>query len=328
MATRSDTITAGNLKTDDEHRTDICNVGRWLHQRGYVAATDGNISVRLDNKRILTTPTAVSKGMLEPDDLVIVDYQGKKISGRKPASSEIAMHLLIYHRRPDVHAICHAHPPVATGYAAANLPLSKALISEVVLALGCIPVAQYGTPGTPELTRALEPLVPKYDAILMANHGVVTLGEDLRMAFFRMETVEHFGRVSLVTELLGRQVLLSSADVEKLLEARRRYGIETAAPVSEECPVTAEARGGGPEATRREEPTSPGGHEKSFRESGTARSEAHLREQASACGCGFPTEISGRGIPAEAMAEGAKLSITPQELERLIDEAMRELHRR
>ncbi len=315
MATRSDIITPGSLKTDDEHRADICNVGRWLHQRGYVAATDGNITVRLDNKRILTTPTAVSKGMMEPDDLVMVDYEGKKISGRKQASSEIAMHLLIYHRRPDVNAICHAHPPVATGYAAANLPLSKALISEVVLALGCIPVAQYGTPGTPELTRALEPLVSRYDAILMANHGVVTFGEDLRMAYFRMETVEHFARVSLVTELLGRQVLLSSADVEKLLEARRRYGIETAAPLSEECPVTSEAR---PEATRREEPGPAWRHEESYRGGSTARPEARPDASGSGCACGLPA----------APAETAKLSLTPQELERLIDEAMRELHRR
>ncbi|HEY4681867.1 MAG TPA: class II aldolase/adducin family protein [Candidatus Acidoferrales bacterium] len=309
MTTRSDTITPGGLKSDDEHRADICNVGRWIHQRGYVAATDGNITVRLDNQRILTSPTAASKGMMEPDDLAIVDYQGKKISGRKAASSEIAMHLLIYKRRPDVNAICHAHPPVATGYAAANLPLSKALISEVVLALGCIPVAQYGTPGTPELTRALEPLVARYDAILMANHGVVTYGEDLRMAYFRMETVEHFARVSLVTELLGREVLLSSTDVEKLLEARRRYGIETAAPISAECPVTAEAR--------REEPAP----EASGRPVPAARREESyggaMHQHGAGCACGLP-----------AGGEGARFSLTPQELERLIDEAMRELHRR
>ncbi len=313
MTTRPDTITSGSLKSDDEHRADICHVGRWLHQRGYVAATDGNITVRLDKKRILTSPTAVSKGMMEPEDLVIVDYQGKKISGRKAASSEIAMHLLIYSRRPDVNAICHAHPPVATGYAAANLPLSKALISEVVLALGCIPVAQYGTPGTPELTRALEPLVSRYDAILMANHGVVTCGEDLRMAYFRMETVEHFARVSLVTELLGRQVLLSSADVEKLLEARRRYGIESAAPISEECPVTAEAM---PEIARREEHAArpaPGARQEESYGGAT-------HQHGAGCACGL------QAVPPPR--QGAKFSLTQQELERLIDEAMRELHRR
>ena len=237
----TDSIAPGHLKTEEEHRRDVCTVGRWIHERSYVASTDGNISVRLDPHRVLTSPTAVSKGMMAPDDLVITDLQGCKLAGRRNPSSELAMHLLVYRRRPDVNAVCHAHPPVATGYAAAGLPLNKALVSEVVLALGCIPVARYGTPGTPELSEALEPLVQNYDAILMANHGVVTYGPDLLSAFFRMETTEHFAQVSLVSELLGKQVLLSSGDVEKLLAARARYGATTAAQVGPECPVTAEA---------------------------------------------------------------------------------------
>jgi L-fuculose-phosphate aldolase len=239
-----DSISPGARKTEDEHRRDICAVGHWFHQRGYVAATDGNISVRLDPRRILTSPTAASKGMMAADDLVITDLDGRKISGRRNPSSELAMHLLIYRRRPDIHAVCHAHPPVATGYAAAGLPLNKALVSEIVLSLGCIPVARYGTPGTPELTAALEPLVQHYDAILMANHGVVTYGPDLLTAYFRMETTEHFARVALVTELLGKQVLLSGEDVEKLLAARARYGLETASAAAPGCPVTAEEASG------------------------------------------------------------------------------------
>lgn len=238
-------ITPGTKKTEDEHRRDLCEVGRWVHQREYVAATDGNVSVRLDNQRVLTSPTRMSKGMMQPDDLVVIDYQGKKLLGRRNASSEIAMHLLVYRRRPDVHAVVHAHPPVATGYAAAGLPLNQALISEVVLALGCIPIAEYGTPGTPELSDALTPLVGQYDAILMANHGVVTYGADLLTAYMRMETVEHFARISLVAHLLGRQVLLSREEVEKLGEARARYfGARGApvAPLTEICPVTANGR--------------------------------------------------------------------------------------
>ncbi len=249
----ADSISPGHLKTEEEHRRDICTVGRWIHQRGFVASTDGNISVRLDSHRVLTSPTAISKGMMQPDDLVITDAEGRKLTGRRDPSSELAMHLLIYKRRPDVNAICHAHPPVATGYAAAGLPLNKALVSEMVLSLGCVPVAAYGTPGTPELSEALEPLVQRYDAILMANHGVVTYGADLLTAFFRMETVEHFARVALVTELLGKQVLLSSEDVEKLLAARARYGTTTAAQVGPECPVTAEAIAGNRIALTREE---------------------------------------------------------------------------
>ncbi len=249
----ADSIAPGHLKSEDEHRRDVCTVGRWVHQRGFVASTDGNISVRLDPRRVLTSPTAVSKGMMALDDLVITDLEGRKLAGRRNPSSELAMHLLIYKRRPDVNAVCHAHPPVATGYAAAGLPLNKALVSEMVLALGCVPVARYGTPGTPELSDALEPLVQRHDAILMANHGVVTYGPDLLTAFFRMETVEHFARVSLVTELLGKQVLLSSGDVEKLLAARARYGATATAQVGPECPVTAEALAGDRVTMTREE---------------------------------------------------------------------------
>jgi len=239
------TLTAGHLKTEDEHRRDLCLVGKWIHQREYVAATDGNLSVRLDAGRILATPTGMSKGMMDPGDLVVVDTQGAKLHGRRNVSSEIAMHLLIYKRRPDVNAVVHAHPVAATGYAAAGIPLNLALISEVVLALGCIPLAAYGTPGTPELSQALSPLVAQYDAVLMANHGVVTYGHDLLTAFMRMETVEHFARISLVTQLLGRQTLLSREEVEKLGVAREKYFGPLGgpvAPLSEVCPVTADGK--------------------------------------------------------------------------------------
>jgi len=229
-------------KTEDELRREIVEIGQWVHRLGFVSGYDGNISARLDSHRILSTPTTISKGMMQVDDLVVCDYEGKKITGRRNVTSEIAMHLLIYKRRPDVHAVVHAHPTTATGYAAAGLSLNKALVSEVVLSLGCIPLARYGTPGTPELTEALHPLVGSYDAILMANHGVVTYGPDLMRAYFRMETVEHFAKISLVTELLGRQVLLSEAEVDKLLEARTRY-FGPGTPSIERtnvCPVTSE----------------------------------------------------------------------------------------
>ncbi len=228
------------MRTESELRRDIVEVGRWIHRQGLVSGYDGNISARLDRHRILATPTTISKGMMQPDDLVIVDYDGQKISGHRHVTSEIAMHLLIYRRRPDVNAVVHAHPPTATGYAAAGLPLNKALVSEVVLSFGCIPLAPYGTPGTAELTEALAPLVATFDAILMANHGVVTFGADLMRAYLRMETVEHFAKISLVTELLGRQALLSSAEVDKLLAARASYfGAGTPAiERSAVCPVT------------------------------------------------------------------------------------------
>lgn len=223
-------ITHGALKSEEEHRHDICAVGAWIHKRGFTAATDGNVSVRLDENRILTSPTCMSKGMMSPDDLVITDRSGRQLSGTRNASSELGMHLLIYRLRPDINAVCHAHPPVATGYAAASLPLDQPILCELVIGLGRIPVARYGTPGTSELTEALAPLVPGHDAILMANHGVVTYGPDLLTAFQHMETTEHFARVALVTGLLGKRTLLSDTDVEKLEAARARYFTGTQAP--------------------------------------------------------------------------------------------------
>lgn len=204
------------MNDEKQYREELVQFGRMLHQKGYIAATDGNLSVRLDAARVMTTPTNMSKGMMELDDLVIVDVDGNRLSGRRSASTEIAMHMLIYRLRPDVRAIVHAHPTTATGYAAAGIELDQALTSEVVLSLGSIPLARYATPGTAELARALEPLIPKHDAILMANHGVVTYGDSLHRAYMKMETVEHFAKIALVTHLLGRQQPLSETEVEKL----------------------------------------------------------------------------------------------------------------
>ncbi|MGD1209905.1 MAG: class II aldolase/adducin family protein [Candidatus Acidiferrales bacterium] len=218
-----DSITHGAVKTEEEHRSDLCTAGRLVYERGLVASTDGNMSVRLGPDRILTTPTCMSKGMMTPEDMVITDLTGQRVSGTRKPSSELPMHLLIYRLRPDVNAVCHAHPPTATGYAAAGIALDKPILCELVIGLGCIPVARYGTPGTSELAAAIEPFVRGHDAILMANHGVVTYGPDLLTAFQHMETTEHFARVALVTELLGKQNVLSNADVEKLNVAKVRY---------------------------------------------------------------------------------------------------------
>ncbi len=206
-----------------EHREAIVRFGRELHANGFVAATDGNLSIRLAENRLLVTPTCMSKGMMRPADLVIVDMEGNRLAGKRKVSSEIGMHLLIYRLRPDVHGIVHAHPPTATGFAASGFGLSRPLVCEVVVGLGSIPLARYGTPGTAELTEALEPLIPEHDAILMANHGVVTYGNSLENAFMKMETVEHFAKIALVTHLLGHEQPLGAKEVEKLFAVRDRY---------------------------------------------------------------------------------------------------------
>jgi L-fuculose-phosphate aldolase len=211
------------MKTEQQHREEIVRFGQMLHQAGMVAAMDGNLSVRLANGNILCTPTLMSKGLMQPDDLVIVDAQGEKLSGARGVSSELAMHLLIYGKRPEINAVVHAHPPTATGFAAAGMALDRALCAELIVTLGSVPLARYETPGTPELAAALEPLVADHEAILMANHGVVTYGTDLQTAYMNMETVEHFAKIALVTHMLGKQQPISEQHVSKLREMRTKY---------------------------------------------------------------------------------------------------------
>jgi L-fuculose-phosphate aldolase len=225
-------------RLEERCRREICNVGRWLYERGHIVACEGNISVRLDADRILTTPTCMNKGMMSPQDLVIMDMEGRHLQGDRKISSEAAMHLLFYRMRPDVNAVCHAHPPTATGFAAAGLALDEALLPEVVVSLGMIPLVRYATPGTPDLSTVIEPYVPHYDALLLANHGAVTSGPDLETAFFRMETVEHFAKISMNARIVGEPQLLSTREVAKLMAARSRYHVTPPPGGGAELPQT------------------------------------------------------------------------------------------
>ncbi len=226
--------------TEKEYRQNIVEVGRMVYAKGWVAANDGNISIRLDQNRILATPTGVSKGMMQPDDLIICDLNGDKIEGRRERTSEIAMHTTVYKLRPDVQAVVHAHPPVSTGFAVAGKALNLAILPEVIIGLGCVPLAGYGLPGTPALTDGMLPYIPKYDALLMANHGAVCYGEDVFKAYFKMETLEHVARITLVAEMLGGPKLLPRVEVEKLFDSRSRYGITSRSSVEPGCPIVAE----------------------------------------------------------------------------------------
>jgi len=219
----------------DQLRADIVEVGRRLWVRGYVASNDGNISVRVGADRLLMTPANVSKGFMTPDMMVVTDLDGTLISGapgRKP-SSEILMHLVAYRERPDVNAVVHAHPPLSTGFAVAGIPLDRAVLAEVVTTLGAIPIAAYGTPSTSELAATVAPYVRAHDGLLLVNHGALALGADLFAAYYKMETIEHFARISLVARMLGREHLLSREEVERLQALRGRYGIAAPAPI---CP--------------------------------------------------------------------------------------------
>ena len=221
------------MQIEERRRADIVEIGRRLHDRGFVASNDGNISVRLDADRLLTTPTGVSKGFMTPDMMVTTDLTGRQLTGDREPSSEILMHLAVYAHRPEIKAVVHAHPPTATGFAVAGIPLDRAVLAEVVTTLGSIPIADYGTPSTSDLADAVRQYIGAHDGLLLANHGALTVAHELFAAYYKMETVEHFARISLVARQLGGERLLSREEVNRLQGLRDRYGIAAPAPF---CP--------------------------------------------------------------------------------------------
>jgi len=229
-------------RVEEQIRADIVEAGRRMYARGFVASNDGNISARLDERRLLTTPRSVSKGFMTPDMMVLVDFEGRKVGGDRDASSELPMHLEVYRNRPDVNAVVHAHPPLATGFAVAGIPLTRAVLAEVITTLGSIPIAAYGTPSTAELPEAVRKYIKAHDGMLLANHGAVTCGPNVMAAYYKMETIEHFARISLVARQLGGENLISRDEVERLQGLRGMYGIASPAPL---CTDPAEIGDGG-----------------------------------------------------------------------------------
>jgi len=201
----------------------ICEIGKLLYERSYVVSSDGNVSIRLDENRVLATPTMTCKGRMDEDCLAVTDMEGKSLTEKK-ASSELAMHLLIYKMRPDIKAVCHAHPPHGTAFAVAGLAIDKPILSEVILTLGCVPLTDYGTPSTDELTESMKPFVQHHNALLMANHGAVAYGEDLWQAFDRLETLEHTAKIAILAKALGGANDLPADAIEKLINIREKAG--------------------------------------------------------------------------------------------------------
>jgi L-fuculose-phosphate aldolase len=210
---------------EHELRQEMVRVGRLMWERGYVAATDGNLSARLGTSRLLVTASGLSKGFLSVDDLVITDLDGEPVSsyrGRdQRASSEVLLHLEVYRQRPDVAAVVHAHPPLATAFSIAGVSLARCVIPEVVVSLGGIPTAEYATPGTIEVPASIGPAIRDYDAVILAHHGSLTIGGSLWEAYMRLERVEQAAQITLAAQQLGRVRILSADDVERLTEKRR-----------------------------------------------------------------------------------------------------------
>ena len=273
-------------------REAIVEVGRRLYARGYTASNDGNISARLDDRRLIMTPKSVCKGFMSPDMMVITDVEGKKLAGDRDPSSEMQMHLEVYRQRPDARAVVHAHPPIATGFAVAGIPLDRAVLAEVVTTLGSVPIAEYATPSTKELPEAVRQYVRAHDGMLLANHGALTLGADLFAAYYKMETIEHFAHISLVARLLGGERLLSRQEVDRLQGLRGMYGIAAPAPI---CPPADDSALGDP----------------------------------ASCQTVFAPESEGARLVADfargAIGQDGEIRLTYRELTALIEAAVREL---
>ena len=220
--TSSETTSECNsLETD--LRRQLVRYGRWAYRLGYTPGTAGNLSVRLDRDLILATPTGCSKGLLRSSDMVIVDLDGRQLSGHRAVTSEIGMHLTVYRMRSDVEAIIHTHPPIATAFAACGKSLDEPICSEIIMTTGPVPLAPYATTGTEEVGQSLRPYIPNHDAILLANHGLLTYGTSLAHAFMKTETVEHFAYVCLTAHQLGGARHLSESEVGRLRESKMSY---------------------------------------------------------------------------------------------------------
>ena len=235
-------------RTEQAWREEIVRVCRLLHEKGYVAATDGNVSVRLSKNRVLSTPSGFSKGFLAPEQLIVTDLEGKKIPSREPArrdpsgralrlgsgqasgrslepTSELLMHLEAYRQRPDIGAVIHAHPPICVALSIAGISLARCLLPEVVVTLGLIPTAEYATPSSAEGPGAIRDLIANHDALVIQRHGTLTVGKDPFDAYLKLEKVEHLAHVTLILRQLGRETPLPPAEVAKLLQMRREKGL-------------------------------------------------------------------------------------------------------
>ncbi len=208
-------------------RTQICDVCQKMWQQGWVAANDGNVSAKLSDGTFLATPTGISKSLVTPDKIVRIDKDGKLLEakeGYRP-SSEIKMHLRCYKDRDDIGAVVHAHPPAATAFAVANKPLDDFSMIETVLTMGSVPITPYATPSTEEVPESIAPYLQEHDALLLQNHGALTMGVDLTTAYYRMESLEMFAKITLNAQILGGAKELSKENIDKLISMREGYGL-------------------------------------------------------------------------------------------------------
>jgi len=210
-----------------EIKKQMCEIGKRVYNNGFIAANDGNFSVKLNENEFLCTPTGVSKGFMTPDMICKVNANGDVLqakNGYRP-SSEMKMHLRVYKERPDVNAVVHAHPPYATSYAIVGKPLTAPIMPEAIIVLGCVPVAEYGTPSTDEIPDAVVKYVQHYDAVLLENHGALSFAGDLLSAYHKMESLEFYAKLLFISSQIGKPQELDQHNVDRLYQLRRDMGL-------------------------------------------------------------------------------------------------------
>jgi L-fuculose-phosphate aldolase len=233
----------------NEHnlKQQICEIGRRLYARGFAAANDGNITIRLNDREVLCTPTMVSKGFLKSEDICKVDYEGKQLAGTKKRTSEVLLHLAVYKARPDVMGVVHCHPPHATAFAVAQEPIPKCVLPEVEVFLGEVPIAEYETPGTQKFADCVLPYVRDCNTIILANHGTVTFGPDLEKAYFNTEIIDAYCRILLLARQLGRVNYFGEEQTAELMAFKKRLGYDDVRFKNPDCVLCGPSMFNGPD---------------------------------------------------------------------------------
>ncbi len=217
-------------KTESIHRNDIIEICKRIYSKGWVASNDGNVSIRLGPDTVLCTPTGMSKGYLTAGQLIKVDMDGNKLEGELEPSSEVKMHIDVYKQRKDVNSVVHAHPPYATGFAVAGIALDKCVLPEVIFSIGSIPLTKYGTPSTSEIPDNVRKYLKDHSVFLLENHGALSVGPDVYKAYYRMESLELFAKISLIANQLGNVNVIDEGNVKKILDIRKQWGMDSIYP--------------------------------------------------------------------------------------------------
>jgi L-fuculose-phosphate aldolase len=214
------------MMSEHKLKEQICEIGRRVYAKGFAAANDGNISIRLSDREIMCSPTMVSKGFMRPEDICKVDYEGTQLAGTRKRSSEILLHLAVYKNRPDVNAVVHCHPPHATAFAVAGVPIPMCILPEVEVFLGEVPTSIYETPGTQKFAETIVPHLKSSNTIILANHGTVTFGPDLEKAYWNSEIIDAYCRILILSRQLGNVNYFTQGQTKELLDLKKRLGYD------------------------------------------------------------------------------------------------------